>query len=65
MIVARAAAHEMVHILLNKLDHRPGGLMRNAFDIRDWFTQDDTLFRLDTNEIQQLRQQLGGTSNER
>ena len=65
MIVARAAAHEMVHILLNQLDHRPAGLMRNSFDIRDWFTQDHSLFQLDTNEVQQLRQQLGGDSNER
>jgi len=39
--------------------------MRNSFDIGDWFTQDHTLFQLDMNEIQQLRQQLGGDPNER
>ncbi len=65
LIVARAAAHEMVHILLNKLDHSGGGLMRNSFDIGDWFTQDNSLFRLDSNEILQLRQRLGGSPNDR
>ncbi len=65
LIVARAAAHEMVHILLNKLDHSGGGLMRNSFDISDWFTQDNSLFRLDSNEILQLRQRLGGSPNDR
>ena len=65
MIVARAAAHEMVHILLNQLDHRPAGLMRNSFDIADWFTQDHSLFQLDTIEVQELRQRLGGDPNER
>lgn len=65
LIVARAAAHEMVHILLNKLDHSAGGLMRNSFDIGDWFTQDNSLFRLDANEIQQLRLRLGGFPNDR
>lgn len=61
LIVARAAAHEMVHILLNKLDHSPGGLMRSSFDISDWFVSDNTLFRLETAELQQLRDLLGGT----
>lgn len=65
LIVARAAAHEMVHILLNKLDHSGGGLMRNSFDISDWFTQDNSLFRLDINEIQELRERLGGAPNDR
>lgn len=65
LILARAAAHEMVHILLNKLDHSGGGLMRNSFDIGDWFTQDSSLFRLDANEIQQLRERLGGAPNDR
>jgi hypothetical protein len=65
LIVARAAAHEMVHILLNKLDHSPGGLMRNSFHISDWFTQDNSLFRLDVNEIQQLRLRLVGSPNDR
>ena len=65
MIVARAAAHEMIHILLNQLDHRPAGLMRNSFDISDWFTQDHSLFQLDTIEVQELRQRLGGDPNER
>lgn len=61
LIVARAAAHEMVHILLNKLDHSPGGLMRSSFNISDWFVSDNALFRLETAELQQLRDLLGGT----
>jgi len=60
MIVARAAAHEMVHILLNKLDHSPAGLMRDSFDIGDWFVADNARFRLEAGEIQQLRDLLGG-----
>lgn len=60
LIVARAAAHEMVHILLNKLDHSPGGLMRSSFNIGDWFVADNTLFRLEAAELQQLRDLLGG-----
>ena len=60
LIVARAAAHEMVHILLNKLDHTPAGLMRNSFSIGDWFAAPtDNLFRLDATEIDQLRELLG------
>ena len=59
MIVARAAAHEMVHILLNKLDHSPAGLMRGSFDIADWFESDNVRFRLGADEIQQLRALLG------
>jgi len=59
MIVARAAAHEMVHILLNKLDHTPSGLMRNSFDIGDWFENEPTRFRLDAAELEQLRSTLG------
>lgn len=54
MIVARAAAHEMVHILLNKLDHSTG-LMRDSFDIGDWFVADVSRFRLGDAEIEQLR----------
>jgi len=64
MIVARAAAHEMVHILLNKLDHS-GGLMRNSFDIGDWFVADTARFRLETAEIEQLRDLLGGAQEDR
>ena len=59
MIVARAAAHELVHILLNKLDHSPAGLMRGSFDIADWFEVDNARFRLGADEIQQLRALLG------
>jgi len=59
MIVARAAAHEMVHILLNKLDHANGGLMRDSFDIGDWFIADASHFRLEQSEIDQLRDLLG------
>ncbi len=59
MIVARAAAHEMVHILLNKLDHSPVGLMRGSFDIADWFDTGNARFRLGADEIQQLRALLG------
>lgn len=65
LIVARAAAHEMVHILLNKLDHSPGGLMRDSFDIGDWFASDSSLFRLETSEIEQLRALLGTAESDR
>ena len=65
MIVARAAAHEMVHILLNKLDHGQAGLMRNSFQIGDWFELDNSLFRLETGEIEQLRALLGRAVPER
>lgn len=65
MIVARAAAHEMVHILLNKLDHGQAGLMRNSFEIGDWFELDNSLFRLETGEIEQLRALLGRAVTER
>jgi hypothetical protein len=64
MIVARAAAHEMVHILLNKLDHTPDGLMRSSFDLADWFDADPERFRLGDDEIQQLVELLGGYSPE-
>ncbi len=64
MIVARAAAHEMVHILLNKLDHTQDGLMRNSFEIGDWFTADNSLFRLETGEIEQLRAMLGNNGQD-
>ncbi|MGD8329434.1 MAG: hypothetical protein PVJ49_08345 [Acidobacteriota bacterium] len=59
MIVARAAAHEMVHILLNKLDHSSDGLMRDSFDIGDWFIANTAHFRLEPSEIDQLRGLLG------
>jgi hypothetical protein len=62
MIVARAAAHEMVHILLNKLDHSPEGLMRSSFDLADWFEADRERFRLGDDESQQLVELLGGSS---
>lgn len=65
LIVARAAAHEMVHILLNKLDHGQAGLMRNSFAIGDWFTTDNTLFQLESSEIEQLRALLGRTASDR
>ena len=64
MIVARAAAHEMVHILLNKLDHSTG-LMRDSFDIGDWFVADASLFRLGNAEIEQLRTLLGDPASGR
>lgn len=55
MIVARAAAHEMVHILLNKLDHSEGGLMRDSFDIKEWLAADHLPFRLLPDEIDALQ----------
>ena len=64
MIVARAAAHEMVHILLNKLDHSPEGLMRSSFDISDWFAVDVSPFRLGMAEVEALRQLLGNEPTE-
>ncbi len=65
MIVARAAAHEMVHILLNKLDHGESGLMRTSFEIGDWFEADNTLFRLGALEIEQLQAVLGAADQSR
>lgn len=64
LIVARAAAHEMVHILLNKLDHSTG-LMRDSFDIGDWFLAETAHFRLDPADIEQLRDLLGAAQNDR
>lgn len=57
LIVARAAAHEMVHILLTKLDHTDEGLMRQAFDINELWAvgDDDGPFRLTDPEIMALR----------
>jgi hypothetical protein len=57
LIVARAAAHEMVHILLSKLDHSDDGLMREAFDINElWLVGTESgPFRLSDPEIVALR----------
>jgi hypothetical protein len=57
LIVARAAAHEMVHILLAKLDHSDEGLMRQAFDINELWAvgSEDGPFRLTDPEIMALR----------
>jgi hypothetical protein len=55
MIVARAAAHEMVHILLNKLDHSDSGLMRDSFDITEWLSSDEAPFRLLPSEVDALQ----------
>jgi len=62
-IVARAAAHEMVHILLNKLDHSEHGLMRLSFDIKDWMVDDRSPFRLGREEIDALRQRFVATGD--
>lgn len=56
MIVARASAHEMVHILLNKLDHSEAGLMRESFDLREWLSADSAAFRLQADEVSALRE---------
>lgn len=58
LVVARAAAHEIVHILLNKLDHSTTGLMRESFDITEWLVGDDAPFRLQPNEVTALRELL-------
>jgi hypothetical protein len=58
LVVARAAAHEMVHILLNKLDHSEGGLMRKSFDITEWLAGEQVSFRLLPEEITALQQLL-------
>lgn len=58
LIVARAAAHEMVHILLNKLDHSEQGLMRDSFDLREWLSGNAEAFRLLPDEIAALRQRF-------
>ena len=55
LIVARAAAHEMVHILLNKLDHSADGLMRTSFDISEWVIDEPDYFRLGDAEVAELR----------
>lgn len=55
LVVARAAAHEMVHILLNKLDHSDGGLMRKSFDITEWLVGEEVSFRLLPEEISALQ----------
>lgn len=59
MIVARAAAHEMVHILLNKLDHSPAGLMRESFQLREWMGGETEPFRLLPEEVVALQQRFG------
>jgi len=58
LVVARAAAHEIVHILLNKLDHSETGLMRESFDITEWLVGDEAPFRLQPAEVTALRQLL-------
>ncbi len=57
LIVARAAAHEMVHILLAKLDHADEGLMRQSFDINELWAvgSEGGPFRLTDPEITALR----------
>lgn len=59
MIVARAAAHEMVHILLNKLDHSTAGLMRESFELREWMDGATEPFRLLPEEVAALQQHFG------
>ncbi len=54
-VVARAAAHEMVHILLNKLDHSNVGLMRLTFDVNDWMFERAAPFRLGDEEVAALQ----------
>lgn len=60
-IVARAAAHEMVHILLNKLDHSEVGLMRMSFDINDWLVDEGEPFRLGDEDINALQALFTGS----
>jgi hypothetical protein len=56
LIVARAAAHEMVHILLNKLDHTATGLMRDSFQIEEWLREDSrSYFTLQPAEVDALQ----------
>jgi len=63
LIVARAAAHEMVHILLSKLDHAEDGLMRESFDINELWAvgHEGGPFRLTDSEILAL-QSFGTTT---
>lgn len=58
LIVARAAAHEMVHILLNKLEHSGAGLMRDSFELTEWLVDDAQPFRLRPEELGALRNLL-------
>ena len=59
LVVARAAAHEMVHILLNKLDHSGSGLMRESFDLREWLAGESEAFRLLPEEVAALQALFG------
>ena len=59
LVVARAAAHEMVHILLNKLDHSDSGLMRESFDLREWLAGEHEAFRLLPEEVAALQDLFG------
>lgn len=59
LVVARAAAHEMVHILLNKLDHSGSGLMRESFDLREWLAGERESFRLLPEEVAALQDLFG------
>lgn len=61
LVVARAAAHEIVHIVLNKLDHSADGLMRESFDITEWLVGDEAPFRLQPEEITALQMLLRET----
>ena len=63
LIVARAAAHEIVHILLDKLDHTTKGLMRDSFQIEEWLREDSLeYFILGPDEVAGLQALIGGTS---
>ena len=59
LVVARAAAHEMVHILLNKLDHSGAGLMRESFDLGEWLGDRRESFRLLPEEVAALQGLFG------
>ncbi len=59
LVVARAAAHEMVHILLNKLDHSVAGLMRESFDLSEWLGGQHESFRLLPDEVAALQGLFG------
>lgn len=64
LIVARAAAHEMVHILLNKFDHSGAGLMRDSFDLSEWLVENREPFRLQPDELGALRDRLTTSSTD-
>jgi hypothetical protein len=56
--VGRVVAHELGHLLLRSVAHRPTGLMRNAFVARDVVSGDVSRFALRVDDAGALEQLL-------